>query len=219
MQRTGAESHGRRVTTSSLRRSRLLARRRSLAACAWAMALLPACATLDPGRRSSALEDDRLDTLEQYAVDRAQLAARQERDHARMELQHAAEVAALDAALVTALNTSGRDLRELEAQLAAERRVFLADARARLRLIDARVRQLVDVLDVDDSVLNELEELGARRAAIEVGLHALDFVENSSWLEAQRVVSREIGSLAQSVEELDDHARLEASASTRERPQ
>ena len=153
------------------------------------------------------MEHRRIDELDQYAVDRAQLAARQEREHARMELKHAAEMAALDAALVASLNTSGRGLRELEARMAGERRVFLADARARLRLIDARVRSAIEVIEVDDDVLQTLEELGTRRAAIEVGLHALDFVDDAALLEAHRIVSREIGALARSVEALHASSR------------
>lgn len=173
---------------------------------AWTTGCAAVGAASDPGRRSAALEQSRLDVVRQYEVERARLAARQEREHAHMEMRHEAEASALDAALVTSLNASGRDLRELEARLEAERRVFLADARARLRMIDARVEQLVETGQFHDGFIQRLEELGVQRAAIEIGLHALDLVTDASWLEARRLVSNEIGDLARRVESLDDTA-------------
>lgn len=173
-----------------------------------ALGFMTGCATLlDSGWRTEPWHVNHMDDVGVYEAQRARLAARQEREHARMEVRHEAEAAALDAQLIAALNDSGRRLRELEVRRLAERRMFLADSRARLRLIDARVAAMVTDALLDDGVVQTLEELGNQRAAIELGLHALDLVGDAAWLDARRAVSGEIGSLARGVESLNGTLR------------
>jgi hypothetical protein len=166
-------------------------------------ALAPGCATTNPGEKSQALEESRADVVRRYEVERARLAARQEREHSRMEIRHEAEAARLDKELVSILNDSGEDLRQVQARIVAERRIFRADSLARLQKIDSRVEEIVERSRGGLELLIALEELGAQRAAIQEGLEALDLVSDEVWFDARRTVSNQIGVLARGVEALD----------------
>lgn len=168
-----------------------------------AFPLAGACATANDGQRTQTLVQERLDVVRAYEVERADLEARQEREHSRMEQRHELEQAALDEELIAALNESGRDLREVQARLAAARRIFSVDAAARLQRIDARVEQIVEQSSVTTELIQALAELGAQRAAIQQGLDALDLVGDDAWFQARRAVWKEIGSLDRDVDALD----------------
>lgn len=168
-----------------------------------AFPLAGACATANDGQRTQTLVQERLDVVRAYEVERADLEARQEREHSRMEQRHELEQAELDEELIAALNESGRDLREVQARLAAARRIFSVDAAARLQRIDARVEQIVEGSNGTAELIQALAELGAQRAAIQQGLDALDLVGDDAWFQARRAVWKEIGSLDRDVDALD----------------